>query len=81
MESIAGFTLIFEEIWNSGKPLIGHNSLYDVLFLYSSFVDNLPSDYLNFKKALAEGRRFYDTKYIATRLEEKNRVFTKGTSL
>lgn len=38
-ERILGFTVIFEEIWRSNKALVGHNCLYDLLFLYSSFVD------------------------------------------
>ena len=82
METLIGFTLLFEEIWNSGKTFIGHNCLYDILFIYEAFVDHLPTDYQNFKRVVADGkRRFFDTKYLATRLEEQSKVFSKGTSL
>ena len=77
-----GFTLIFEEIWTSGKTLVGHNCLYDLLYIYSSFADNLPTEYQNFKKIVADdGRKFYDTKYIATMLEKEKKIFPKSTTL
>lgn len=37
-EEIAGFTLLFYEIWKSKKIFVGHNCLYDILFIYASFV-------------------------------------------
>jgi poly(A)-specific ribonuclease len=55
-EKLLGFTLIFEEIWNSNKTIIGHNCLYDLLFVYSAFIDELPKDYQNFKKLLYHKR-------------------------
>lgn len=82
IENLIGFTLLFEEIWNSGKTFIGHNCLYDILFIYEAFIDHLPTDYQNFKTVVTDGKRkFFDTKYIACRLEENEKVFPKGTSL
>lgn len=46
-----------------------------MLFLYASFVDELPKDYQNFKKIICDigmseksssGKKFYDTKYVAS---------------
>ena len=52
-----------------------------MLFIYEAFIDNLPTEYQNFKKIVADGRKFYDTKYIASRIEENGKIFPKGTSL
>lgn len=80
--------MIFQEVWKSNKPIIGHNCLYDLLFLYSSFVEDLPRDYQNFKRIMCdkkegtdEGRKFYDTKYLAGQEEMDEKIFKKGTSL
>ena len=80
-EEIAGFTLLFNEIWKSKKIFVGHNCLYDILFIYASFVEKLPVDYSNFKKIISEGREFYDTKYLAAQFEKDKKIFSKGTSL
>jgi len=80
---LLGFSLIFEEIWNSDKILIGHNCLYDLLFIYSAFVDELPKDYQNFKKIISDrvNRKFFDTKYLAGQVDISGKIFKKGTSL
>lgn len=63
--------------------MVGHNCLYDILYLYSSFVDELPRDYQNFKKIICQkdcNRRFYDTKFIANK-GFMGDMEKKGTSL
>jgi hypothetical protein len=37
-----GFSLVVEELINAKKPVIGHNMIYDVLYLYNQFIDDLP---------------------------------------
>lgn len=40
--------------------------MFDLLFIYESFVDALPADYHSFKQALRGTKRdFYDTKFMA----------------
>ena len=63
-----GFTLIFDEIWSSNKKFIGHNCLYDMLFMYDAFVNNLPAEYANFKKSIADNGQFYDTKFMISQI-------------
>ena len=65
----------------SKKILVGHNCLYDILFIYAAFVEKLPNDYDNFKKIVCDERFFYDTKYLASHVEKEKKIFEKGTSL
>ena len=37
-----GFTKVIEEIIQSKKPLVGHNMMFDIMFLYQQFIDDLP---------------------------------------
>ena len=37
-----GFALVVEELIAAKKPVIGHNMIYDVIYLYNQFVDDLP---------------------------------------
>lgn len=37
-----GFALLFERIWGSKKPIIGHNCFLDLLYLYHSLLGRLP---------------------------------------
>ena len=43
-----GFALVVEELIKAKKPLIGHNMIYDIIYLYNQFVDDLPQTYLEF---------------------------------
>ena len=48
-----GFALIIEEMIktfqkNKQCPVIGHNMMYDVIYLYNQFVAPLPSTYAEF---------------------------------
>lgn len=45
-----GFSLVIQEIINSKKPLIGHNCMYDWLYVYNQFVAKLPDTYTEFIK-------------------------------
>lgn len=54
MNSAIGFTRVIELLIAGGKPLVGHNCYLDLLFLYNSFLENLPKKYSDFKKKLNE---------------------------
>jgi len=60
-----GFTLIIEAMINAKKPIIGHNCMYDLLYLYNQFIGELPTDYHAF---ITEWNRLfpltYDTKVL-----------------
>jgi len=43
-----GFSLIVEELIKAKKPIIGHNMIYDIIYLYNQFIDDLPETYPEF---------------------------------
>ena len=81
-----GFSLVVEELIKARKPLVGHNMIYDVAYLYNQFVDHLPEEYIDFVKAWnANFPQIYDTKVIATGAEYFGRtvvekIFEKCTT-
>lgn len=61
-----GLRLILKEISKSQKLIVGHNMLYDIIFLYRQCFDDMPEDYNEFKKII--NRTFpniIDTKFVA----------------
>lgn len=42
-----GFTTIVEKMIETmkKKPFIGHNPMYDILYFYNQFIDELPDTY------------------------------------
>ena len=43
-----GISLIIEWLILEKKPLIGHNIILDILFIYNQFIDDLPENFLKF---------------------------------
>lgn len=43
-----GFALVMDALIKSKKPFIGHNCLYDWLYIYNQFVAPLPDTYAEF---------------------------------
>lgn len=43
IDRLAGFSKVIDQIHGSGKPVVGHNCLTDLLLTYQLFWDNLPS--------------------------------------
>jgi poly(A)-specific ribonuclease len=41
-----GFALVVEELIKAKKPLIGHNLMYDIIYLYRQFIADLPPTYV-----------------------------------
>lgn len=60
-----GVTQIFSAILEKRVPLIMHNPLFDICYLYNHFIGSLPNSYLEFKSdVLNIFPDVYDTKYI-----------------
>ncbi len=79
--SFIGFTTVFQLLMDSKKPMVGHNCYFDILFLYSHFIEFLPYKYEEFKKTFHKSfPEIYDTKFIFenTRFRQKAQ---KSTSL
>jgi poly(A)-specific ribonuclease len=43
-----GFTKVVEMLIEAQKPLVGHNMMYDIIYLYNQFVGDLPETYEKF---------------------------------
>lgn len=62
-----GFSEIIQQIINSGKLIIGHNVLIDLLFTVQQFLHPLPEDYEEFREMLHDlFPKLIDTKHVAT---------------
>ncbi|XP_077526527.1 poly(A)-specific ribonuclease PARN-like isoform X2 [Haemaphysalis longicornis] len=67
LEEARGFTRVLELIAQSGKLVVGHNMLLDVIHLLSQFIDTLPKDYNEFKSMVrAAFPALVDTKVLAS---------------
>lgn len=62
-----GFTEIIDALSDSKLPIVGHNMIYDVMFMYHQFVDDLPATYDEFVKTMHSNfPLFYDTKLLSS---------------
>ena len=64
-----GFRRIFAMLTESGKPLIVHNGMLDIMFTLASFQEELPEKYSDFK--ILVNRLFpiiYDTRYLLEKI-------------
>jgi hypothetical protein len=43
-----GFSLVVEELMQAKKPIVGHNMIYDIAYLYNQFINKLPLEYSDF---------------------------------
>ena len=71
-----GFSMVIDEMIKAKKPLIGHNQIYDIGFLYDQFIAPLPDSFLEFTEKWREWfPDNYDTKVVA--LNMKLKLFRK----
>ncbi|KAF6020993.1 PARN [Bugula neritina] len=67
LEDAVGFSQVVKEISISGKILVGHNMLLDVMYLISQFLAQLPNTYKEFKPMANEiFPKLMDTKVISS---------------
>lgn len=67
LELARGFSRVLELLASSGKLVVGHNMLLDIMHLLSQFVDDLPKDYNEFKSMVrAAFPCLVDTKVLAS---------------
>ena len=67
-----GFTLVIEEMINCKKPIVGHNWIYDMCFLFDQFLAPLPDTYLEFTSAWREYFPVtFDSKYVTKNIKGK----------
>jgi poly(A)-specific ribonuclease len=43
-----GFSAVIESLIAAKKPIVGHNMIYDIIYLYNQFIDDLPDTYNEF---------------------------------
>ena len=43
-----GFSLVVQALIDAKKPIIGHNMIYDIIYLLNQFVMPLPGTYEDF---------------------------------
>lgn len=81
-----GFSLIVEYLMQAQKPIIGHNMIYDIIYLYNQFIGELPDTYAEFIQEW--NKRFphvYDTKVLSCLAEyfgrtDLGKVYEKCTT-
>ncbi|XP_067667980.1 pre-piRNA 3'-exonuclease trimmer-like [Haliotis asinina] len=84
LNSLLGFTRVFRILTECKKPLIGHNMLMDLMFMYDKFFQPLPCKYQDFKNSLHQlFPIIYDTKHMAfsLRKELEDKTLVESTSL
>ena len=65
-----GFSLVVSELVNARKPIIGHNMIYDIAYLYNQFIDTLPETYPEFvREWYTRFPYLYDTKVLSSSLD------------
>ncbi|KAL2716039.1 pre-piRNA 3'-exonuclease trimmer-like isoform X1 [Vespula squamosa] len=72
LDSFVGFSKVFKLLVELKKPIVGHNILLDLMYMYKLFYKPLPKRYNEFK--VETHRLFpiiYDTKYLSYQLKNK----------
>ncbi|XP_025157816.1 pre-piRNA 3'-exonuclease trimmer isoform X2 [Harpegnathos saltator] len=71
LESYMGFSKVFNLLVTLKKPIIGHNVLLDLMFMYQQFYKPLPRKYIDFKNNIHKlFPLIYDTKFLSFELRE-----------
>lgn len=64
-KNMIGFRQVFNALVALKKPIVGHNLLYDLMFIHRWLDSALPEDFTEFKKSLnAMFPNIFDTKYV-----------------
>lgn len=66
LDQAIGFSRVIDVLSKSRKPVIGHNSLLDFVYVFNQFYKPLPDTLAEFKQELVElFPAIYDTKHVA----------------
>ena len=72
VDSFLGFSKLMRHVSQSGKPLVGHNCLLDLIKIYHQFFNKLPKCYKKFKQEIHKVFPVvYDTKNICFNTQKK----------
>ncbi|KAL2748212.1 pre-piRNA 3'-exonuclease trimmer-like isoform X1 [Vespula maculifrons] len=80
LDSYIGFSKVFKLLVELKKPIVGHNILLDLIYMYKLFYKPLPKRYNEFKVEIH--RLFpiiYDTKYLSYQLRDEISLFPPGS--
>lgn len=81
-----GFTLVVEELIKAKKPVVGHNMIYDIIYLYNQFIGDLPLTYIEFiQEWYSRFPSVYDNKVLSSAAEyfgrtDLGKVYEKCTN-
>lgn len=65
-----GFSAVIQELIAAKKPIVGHNMIYDIIYLYNQFIDDLPDTYNEFSHKWHQMFPFvYDNKVLSSAAE------------
>ncbi|CAK9831519.1 Pre-piRNA 3'-exonuclease trimmer [Anthophora retusa] len=85
LNTCIGFSKVFKLLSSCKKPIVGHNMLLDLMFIYQQFYKPLPDSYKEFKKNIHSlFPQIYDTKYLSYELQrilKRDEVIWKQNSL
>ena len=71
VDSMLGFTKVMRHLSESGKPIVGHNCLIDLLRIFRQFESELPPNYELFKEKIHHLLpTIYDTKNICINVKK-----------
>ena len=71
VDSMLGFTKVMRHLSESGKPVVGHNCLIDLLRIFRQFESELPPNYELFKEKIHHLLpTIYDTKNICINVKK-----------
>lgn len=64
-QNMIGFRQVFNALVAMKKPIVGHNLLFDLMFIQRWLDAKLPEDFMEFKKTInANFSHIFDTKYV-----------------
>ncbi|XP_062505633.1 poly(A)-specific ribonuclease PARN-like [Corticium candelabrum] len=71
VDEMVGFTHVVRHLCQSGKPIVGHNVLLDLLFICDKFICDLPDSYEEFKATVHAALPIvYDTKQLCYEMKQ-----------
>lgn len=69
-KTLMGFSLIFKELVECKKPIVGHNMFTDLILIHHQFFRPLPKSYSIFKKSVTSlFGVIFDTKHISSEVQ------------